>query len=351
MLIRILLYPFALLYGIVVSLRFWLYHTQILRSISFDIPVISVGNLSAGGTGKTPHIEYMIRLLRQYLPVGVLSRGYKRKTTGFQLVQTQDSALASGDEPLLIKKKYPDIAVAVGESRIEAIPQLLSRHPELKTLLLDDAYQHLALKPGLSILLTEYGAPFTKDHLMPAGRLREWRSGYKRADIIIVTKCPPVLDDATRTKMLNEIQPQPHQQVYFSYYQYGTPYALFQSGVSLEQMGDTDIFLVCGIARTDYLTDYLAEKAHSLKYLEFGDHHFFSNHDIARISAIYKNIESDRKVILTTEKDAVRLLAHRKYLLHHQIPLFVQPIQVAFHGGDGERFDEDIRQFLLQFKV
>lgn len=348
---RILLSPLAFLYGLVVTLRLQLYRWRVLRSSSFDLPVITVGNLSAGGTGKTPHVEYLIRLLKEHIPVGVLSRGYMRKTSGFHIVDTNELATSAGDEPLLLKKKYPDITVAVGESRVDGIPLMLAKHPELKTILLDDAYQHLALKPGLSILLTEYNDPFTRDYLLPAGRLREWRSGYERANIIIVTKCPTVLDPAEKAKLIAEISPLPHQKVYFSYYEYGTPYAPFQQGATLSLSQALDAFLVCGIAKTDYMTDYLADQVRSLKYLEFEDHHFFSNHDIARVMAIFKNIESDNKIILTTEKDAVRFQLHQQYIRQTKMPLFVLPIRVRFHDEDGLQFDEDIRNFLLNFKV
>lgn len=348
---KILLSPLAFLYGLVVTLRLQLYRWRVLRSSSFDLPVITVGNLSAGGTGKTPHVEYLIRLLKEHIPVGVLSRGYMRKTSGFHVVDINELATSAGDEPLLLKKKYPDITVAVGESRVDGIPLMLAKHPELKTILLDDAYQHLALKPGLSVLLTEYNDPFTRDHLLPAGRLREWRSGYERANIIIVTKCPTVLDRAEKAKLIAEISPLPHQRVYFSYYEYGTPYAPFQQGATLSLSQALDVFLVCGIAKTDYMTDYLADQVRLLKYLEFEDHHFFSNHDIARVMAIFKNIESDNKIILTTEKDAVRFQLHQQYIRQTKMPLFVLPIRVRFHDEDGPHFDEDIRNFLLNFKV
>lgn len=351
MLIKLLLSPLALLYGLIVSLRLQLYRWKILRSTAFDLPVISVGNLSAGGTGKTPHIEYLIRLLKEHIPVGVLSRGYMRKTSGFHIVESNETATSAGDEPLLLKKKHPDITVAVGESRIEGIPLMLAKHPEIKTILLDDAYQHLGLTPGLNILLTEYNDPFTKDYLLPAGRLREWRSGYERADIIIVTKCPVELKPADKAKMIAEISPLPHQRIYFSYYEYGTPYAPFQQGASLSLSQELDVFLVCGIAKTDYMTDYLVDQVGVLKYLEFEDHHFFSNHDIGRVMAIFKNIESANKIILTTEKDAVRFQLHRQYIHQTKMPLFVLPIRVRFHDGDGSLFDEDIRNFLLNFIV
>ena len=185
----ILLSPFALVYGVAMSIRRFLYETKLMRSSQFDVPTISVGNLSTGGTGKTPHIEYLIRLLQPYINVSVLSRGYKRKTEGFRMVQVDNTVLEVGDEPLQFKLKYPSVPIAVSERRAYAIPQMLYRHPDIQTILLDDAFQHLAVAPYFNILLTEYNFPFNKDFLLPAGRLRDWRKTAAKANVIVVTKC------------------------------------------------------------------------------------------------------------------------------------------------------------------
>lgn len=192
-LIKILLAPFALLYGLTVLVRNGLYQIGFFKSIRFSFPVISIGNLSVGGTGKTPHIEYFIQHLQEYVRIGVLSRGYGRNTRGYRLVQTNDHAELSGDEPVQIKRKFPDTAVAVSENRALGIPQLLKTNPEVQLILLDDAYQHRAIRPALSILLTDYNRPYYQDFLLPVGRLREWRGGARRADAIVVTKCPLTL--------------------------------------------------------------------------------------------------------------------------------------------------------------
>jgi tetraacyldisaccharide 4'-kinase len=189
-LFKILMAPFSLLYGIGVSLRNTFYKTGVLKSISFNLPIISVGNLSVGGAGKTPHIEYLIRLLKDYLNVATVSRGYKRKTKGFLFVKPKMNAEQVGDEPLQFKRKFQDVAVTVSESRTFAIPEILGEHPDTQVVLLDDAFQHRSIKPGLNILLTEFSKPFTKDFLLPSGRLREWRSAYQRADVVVVSKCP-----------------------------------------------------------------------------------------------------------------------------------------------------------------
>ena len=349
--IKILLAPFSLLYGLGVSLRDFFYRKGLLKGISFNLPVISVGNLSVGGAGKTPHIEYLIRSLKDYLNIATLSRGYKRKTRGFHYVQPQLTAEQIGDEPLQFKRKFPNITVTVCESRTFAIPQIISDHPDTQVVLLDDAFQHRSVQPGLNILLTEYNYPFTKDYLLPSGRLREWRSAYQRADIIIISKCPAQLSEADRDRMLKEIKPFPHQRVYFSYYDYFRPYYIFNSRYVLEWQPDMELLLICAIARTDYLVDYLEEQVKTVRILEYEDHHHFTNYDVGHLKANFDRMEAEKKVIITTEKDAMRLEAHKKYLTDHRLPIFALPVQVKFHFDDQERFDQDVKEFLLNFKV
>ncbi|RME96755.1 MAG: tetraacyldisaccharide 4'-kinase, partial [Bacteroidetes bacterium] len=226
-LFRILLAPFSLLYGLAVSLRNAFYRAGLLKSMRFSVPVISVGNLSVGGAGKTPHIEYLIRLLREHIQVATLSRGYSRKTRGFLTVERQHNAEQVGDEPLQFKRKFPDIGVYVAEDRAFAIPQIMAAQPDTQLILLDDAFQHRAVLPGLNILLTEYDNLFTRDYLLPAGRLREWRSAYERADVIVVSKCPPDLTQTDARRIRVEINPLPHQKIFFSYYAYQVPYYQF----------------------------------------------------------------------------------------------------------------------------
>lgn len=350
LLVRILLAPFSLLYGIGVSLRDFFYERGLLKASKFDLPVISVGNLSLGGAGKTPHIEYLIRLLAPYINTATLSRGYKRKTKGYIKVERSSNALLVGDEPLQFARKFNDLFVAVGESRTFAIPEMLMQKPNLQVILLDDAFQHRAIDPGLNVLLTEYSLPFTKDYLMPAGRLREWRSSYKRADIMIVSKCPPEITQAEKESFIEELNPLGHQKIYFSYYKYLQPYHLFNHEVKLDFTPDLEIILICAIAKTDYLVEHLEEIAWSVKSLEYEDHHYFSSFDISNLNGIYNNFEAENKVILTTEKDAMRLELHRKYIEDNNLPIFVLPVEVAFHFDEGEIFDTDVRDFLLNFK-
>jgi tetraacyldisaccharide 4'-kinase len=347
----ILLSPFALLYGAIVSIRAFLYRTRLLRSSRFDVPVISVGNLSTGGTGKTPHIEYLVRLLQPYINVSVLSRGYKRKSEGFRMVHPQDNVLDVGDEPLLFKLKYPSVPVAVSERRAYAIPQMLYRQPEIQTILLDDAFQHLAVTPYLNILLTEYRHPFTKDFLLPSGNLRDWRSTYKRSNIIVVTKCPFDMQLLDKQRFINEIKPLSHQKIFFSSYIYSKPYRLFDPSVFYSLDAETEVLLVCGIARTEYLLSYLASVVKSVTTLEFEDHRLFSNYDVAQFKRLYEGLSSRKKIIITTEKDATRLDLHRAFILENQLYIYVLPIEVDFLFDEKENFNFAITQALLDFKI
>jgi tetraacyldisaccharide 4'-kinase len=349
--IRVLLLPFALLYGLGVGLRNLLYRIGVLRSVKFDLPVVSVGNLTVGGTGKSPHIEYLLRWLTQYLEVAVLSRGYGRKTEGFRMVSTIDTANEVGDEPLQFKRKFPETPISVGESRSFGIPELVKRYPETQCILLDDAFQHLAVTPGLNIMLTEYNRPFTRDWLLPSGRLREWRHGYRRADIIIVTKCPGDLTEQQRQAMLYEIDPYPRQRVYFSRYHYGVPYNLQRRELQRPLDLNTDVLLVSAIANTDYLLKYLGETSHSVQTMEFEDHHYFAENEINDIARRFNRITGRDKIIITTEKDATRLELHADFFQKNNLPIYVLPIEVAFCDTDEIAFQADVKQVMLDFKV
>lgn len=349
--VKILLLPFSLLYGLGVSGRDFFYRTGMLKSVKFDLPIISVGNLSVGGAGKTPHIEYLIRLLKDYLNVATLSRGYGRKTQGYLVVQADATAEQVGDEPLQFKRKFPELTVTVAESRAFAIPRLLSELPETQVILLDDAFQHRSVTPGLNILLTEYSHPFTKDWLLPSGRLREWRTAYKRADLMVVTKCPKNLHLPEREQFIQKIKPFPHQRVFFSYYDYGQPYFIFnpQLGATLQE--DWQAVVICAIARTDYLMQYLQEKVEQVTLLEFADHHYFNQDDMLELKRSFDQLSGQKKIIITTEKDAMRLELHYKFLRENQLPVFAIPVQVQFHFGEADQFDQRVKDFLLNFQV
>ncbi len=348
---RVLMSPFALLYGGIVKMRQLSYQLQLLRSSRFDVPTIVVGNLSTGGVGKSPHIEYLIRLLEPYINVAVLSRGYKRKTEGFRLVQPENTALEVGDEPLQFKRKYPSVPVAVGERRAYAIPQMLYQHPDIQTILLDDAFQHLAVQPYLNVLVTEYSRPYTKDYILPMGNLREGRSGAERADIIIVSKCPTDMQEAEKQSFIKDINPYSLQKVFFSYYDYATPNHIFDPSVKFELDAETEVLLVTGIARVDYLVENLSQRVKAVTTLAFEDHRIFSNYDVAHVKTLFDQMTGRKKVILTTEKDATRLELHKDYIVDNQLNIFAIPVEVKFLFDEQAAFDEEIKQRLLDFKI
>ncbi|MEL7376139.1 MAG: tetraacyldisaccharide 4'-kinase, partial [Bacteroidota bacterium] len=347
--IKLLLAPFSILYGFGVSLRNWAYRTGWLKSISFNLPVISVGNLSVGGAGKTPHVEYLVRKLLPYLNIATLSRGYRRKSRGFLIVNQRHNAEQVGDEPLQYFRKFPELTVTVAEERALAIPQIVSARPDLQLVILDDAFQHRAVRPGLNILLTQFAKPFTQDFLLPSGRLREWRTAYHRADTIIVTKCPPDLNQEQADALRREIDPQAGQSLFFSYYDYGQAYYVLDSRYRLKLDDEVDILLLCAIANTEYLISYLNSQARSVYSLEYEDHHYFTHQDMGNLASRFKQLDSRKKAIITTEKDASRLELHRKFIRDQRLPIFVLPVQVKFHFEEEEKFDGELRDFLLNF--
>lgn len=350
-LFKVLLSPFSFLYGLGVGLRNQFYSWNLLKGVEFNLPVISVGNLSVGGAGKTPHIEYLVRLLKEYLEVATLSRGYKRKTKGYLMVHPKMNAEQVGDEPLQFKRKFQDVTVAVSESRALGIPLLVSDKPETQVVLLDDAFQHRSVKPGLNIMLTEFSHPFTRDYLLPSGRLREWRSAYQRADVIVVSKCPREVSEAEKVAMIEEIKPLEHQQIYFSYYDYAKPYYIFDPRYVAQLAPDVDVLLICAIARTEYLSSYLDSQANHVSVLEYEDHHFFTKYDVARLKEHFDRMESSKKIIITTEKDAMRLEMHYPYIKENKMPIFAIPVEVKFHFEEGPKFNHQVKQYLLDFKV
>ena len=345
--IRILLFPFSLAYALVVTIRNWCFDKKIFPSTSFNLPIICVGNLAAGGTGKSPMVELLIRLLKDRYAIAVLSRGYKRKTRGYALANASTTALDIGDEPMQFHSKFPDVAVAVGEERIVAIPQLLHDRPETKAIILDDAFQHRAVRAGLNVLLTDCSNLFTRDWWLPSGDLRDAPSGYRRADIIVVTKCPEDLSDDQRRAIATEIDPQPHQQIFFSAIRYGTPYHITRqtAGVIDEEV---EVLLVTGIANPAPLKRWLNEHSRTYYEMAYSDHHIFSIDDLRAVTRRFEGITAEKKLILTTEKDAVRLIKFRQEL--EGWPIYVLPIAPKFLFGDEGRFGDVIFQFIKEFK-
>lgn len=350
--LSILAAPLAAVFGLIVEIRLLLYRTGVLKRSSFSIPTISVGNLSVGGAGKTPHTEYLVRTLQEYVNVGTLSRGYGRKTSGFRMVNATDTARDVGDEPLQLKRKFPNAAITVGEDRVFGISNLLQYAPRTQTVILDDAFQNLAVKPAINLLLTEFDRPYWTDSLMPSGRLREWRTGADRADAIVITKCPDDLTDEQRKDVIEAMEARPHQRIFFSKYGYGQPW-LFQDPRYSTQLGpDWDVLLVTAIARVDYLKQHLEAHVGEVHDVSFGDHHDFTKRDIGRINRLFKEIENPKKIILTTEKDAMRLYAHEPYLRENKLPIFALPALVQFFPeAPGQDFDSYIRNRLLSFRA
>ena len=343
-LIRFLLYPIALLYGLAVWLRNRLYDTGFSSSIQFNVPVISVGNLSVGGTGKTPHVEYLIRLLQYQYRVATMSRGYKRSTQGFILADENSHALKIGDEPMQYHIGFPEVVVSVAEERMTGIPQLLQRRPDVDVIILDDAFQHRSVKAGLNILITDFSKPFYKDFILPYGRLREGRSAYKRADVIIVSKCPPELSKEAANSIKANINPLPEQEVFFSTISYRPAYELF----SHEELyiSGKNIVLVCCIARPEPLVNYIKTVANEVHVLSYPDHHYFGSKNLEEIQAAYNTWDVRDKIILTTEKDATRLLLHHDALRTMNLTFAVLPIEVEILFGAGPIFNEKVQGYV-----
>lgn len=345
---RILLLPFALLFGIVVIVRNWLYNKNILKSTSFGLPLICVGNLSVGGTGKSPMVEFLVLHLKGRFKVATLSRGYKRKTKGYALANETTTAIEIGDEPLQFYKKFPDVPVAIGEERIVAIPQLLHDRPGTQVVILDDAFQHRAINAGLNILLTDYGNLFTRDFYLPTGDLRDAKSSYKRAQIIVVTKCKSSLSIEEKASIQREITPQPHQKLFFTYIAYGVPYHITHKHF-FHFDESTEVLLVTGIANPRPLKTFLEERIHTYYMMHYNDHHIFSIDDWKDIKKRFASMDAERKIILTTEKDAMRLLKFAAEI--DGMPFYVMPIEHKFLFNEEQAFVQEVQQFIQHFKI
>lgn len=345
--LKYLTLPFAILYGIVVFIRNKFYDWEIFTSIAFDLPVICVGNITVGGTGKSPHIEYLIELLSSTYHVATLSRGYRRHSRGFRLADIHSNARDIGDEPYQFKSKYPLIDVCVAEERMTAIPQLLQLRPQLQVILLDDAFQHRTVKPGLNILLTDYERRYTKDFILPFGLLRESRTASARANIIIVSKCPPNISQDEKQKLIIEINPLPSQQVFFSSIEYKSIYSLTNNDIHFSK--DTDVLLVTGIANPTPLFEKLSKEFNKVYTLSFKDHHYFTFDDLNEINDAFEHINNKNKIIITTEKDASRLMLLKERIAELKWPLFAQSIGIRFLFDDQQPFNTDVQQFVQKY--
>lgn len=347
-LLKPLLYPISLLYGAIMWLRNKLYDTGFMSSIQFSVPVISVGNLSTGGTGKTPHIEYLIRLLQYEYRVATMSRGYKRNTTGFFLAGDTTNARSIGDEPMQFHRKFPEVVVSVCEDRMTGIPRLLGERPEVEVILLDDAFQHRSVRPGLNILIIDFAKPFYKDFILPFGSLRESRKAYRRADVIVVSKCPPRLERSVQQEMIRRIAPLSHQQVFFSAIAYDTPVDFF-TGEPFPLSAGNHIVMVSGIAKPEPMLEHLRQQVADVHLLRYPDHHYFTANNLEEIRQTHDNWAVSEKVILTTEKDATRLAMHRDTLQEWGVRIAVLPITVQLLQ-DGPVFDQRVKDYIIKEK-
>ncbi len=340
-LLRKLLFPFAILYGWITSIRNFLFDKGILKSYSFDLPIIAVGNLSVGGTGKTPQIEYLIRLLSIHYKVATLSRGYKRESKGFILAQSNANAKIIGDEPFQFFEKFKQIQVAVDADRKNGIEQLLLQPEKPEVILLDDAFQHRKVKAGFYILLTSFGDLYSDDFMLPTGNLRESRSGAKRANVIIITKCPADLSHEEQKEIRNRLKVASNQEVYFTSTAYDSFVYSGKSKKHVNEIQSVAKVLIAGIAKPEPFFNHL--KNADDVCLTFPDHHHFTEKDLLQIKKIAKDT-----IIITTEKDFVRL---KESLPTKQ--LYYLPIESSFLSGphsealeQGEHFNKTIIEYV-----
>ncbi len=347
--------PLSWIYGLGVGIRNYLFDIGVLKQRAFDIPVISVGNITVGGSGKTPHVEYLVRLLKDLVKVGVLSRGYKRKTRGYLLADENTTASDIGDEPCQMKRKFPDVYVAVDKKRCEGIDRLTTdaETSDVDVILLDDAFQHRYVRPGINILLVDYHRMIIYDKLLPAGRLRESMRGKNRADIVVVTKCPKDLKPMEFRVLSKALNLFPYQELFFTTIDYGQPQPLFAEGKGEERPGQDvwapmngrNVMLLTGIASPKQMLLDLKPHCASVTPMAFGDHHNFKPKDVQRINETFATM-AEPKVIITTEKDSTRLTGMDGLSDEVRRALLVLPIEVSFMSDQQEIFNAKIISYV-----
>jgi tetraacyldisaccharide 4'-kinase len=353
---RILLYPLALIYGVITGIKNFLYDVAVLPSVEFRQPVICVGNITVGGTGKTPHTEYLAGLLKENFRVAVLSRGYKRKSRGFRIVTPASTVAESGDEPLQISRKYPDIIVAVDRNRVNGVRRIMETKPDTEVIILDDAFQHRRITPGFSILLSDFNRPIISDHMLPYGNLRESISNIRRADIILVTKSPFNISPIQRRLIVKEINKAPYQNLYFTAIKYNTPVPLFDTNEvstsipDLKNLNGTGIVLITGIANPGPLKEYLQETAEELIHIPFPDHYVYREKDLDAFYSAYDRLKPSLKYVLTTEKDSVRLKEFINIAEPVRSALYHIPVGIDFLNDDSAEFDKLIIDYVRKNK-
>ncbi|MCH5308112.1 MAG: tetraacyldisaccharide 4'-kinase [Prevotella sp.] len=343
------LLPLSWLYGVGVNVRNTLFNMGVLKSRAFDVPVISVGNITVGGTGKTPHVEYLIRLLQDRCRVAVLSRGYKRSSKGYVKATLQTTMSEIGDEPYQMKRKFPKIAVAVDKDRCRGIDQLVTEDKSLDVVLLDDAFQHRYVKPGINILLVDYHRLIIYDELLPAGRLREPLDGKDRADIVIVTKCPKELKPMEYRVITKAMNLFPYQQLYFTTINYEEtlrPVFNDQNGTKdLKDLKDSHILLLTGIGSPEQISHDLASLSSHITPMTFADHHLFKQKDVEAINKTF-DAQPSPNIIITTEKDAIRLQQAQGLSDKVRANLYYLPISIGFMLEQGDSFNNYIINYV-----
>ncbi len=349
--LKVLLSPLSAIYGTGVLLRNTCFRWGIFRGREFPFPVISVGNITVGGTGKTPHVEYLVSLLRERFSLAVLSRGYKRKSRGFAVVSTESHVDEVGDEPLQIKRKYPDVAVAVDGNRVRGIEKLCRYSGRMQAVLLDDAFQHRWVRPGISILLTDYSRPLKDDMLLPAGSLREFVSAKKRATIVIVTKCPPDMKPIDRRIIMTDLNLFPWQALFFTTFSYGDPQPVFSETVPFPEREKirsekAGILMVTGIVSPRPLRKHLRSISPMISQLRFPDHHRFGERDVARIKDAWNSLGNNLRMLITTEKDAARLRQTPGLGDELKRNMYYVPVTVRFIDDNGETFNKKIIDYV-----
>ncbi|EFV05058.1 MAG: tetraacyldisaccharide 4'-kinase [Prevotella salivae] len=344
------LIPLSWLYGIGVGFRNQLFNIGLLKQHDYDIPIISVGNITVGGAGKTPHVEYLIRLLKDKVKVAVLSRGYKRKTHGYVLANDSSTVTDIGDEPYQMKQKYQDVHIAVDKKRVDGIAHITgdAETNDTDVILLDDAFQHRYVKPGINILLVDYHRLIIYDKLLPAGRLREPQSGKNRADIVIITKCPKDLKPMEFRVLTKAMNLYPYQSLYFTTIEYESLTPLFakeKSTIEKEALEDKHVMLITGIASPKQIIIDLKPHVKEMTTLAFSDHHQFKSKDIMKINETFNAIKGE-KIIVTTEKDATRLEQLDGLSEEVKQNLYVLPIKVKFMINQEEEFNDKIIDYV-----
>jgi tetraacyldisaccharide 4'-kinase len=348
---NIFLYPVSLVFGLFTGIRNVLYNTGILPSVEFPFPVICVGNITVGGTGKTPHTEYITGLLRVNFKVATLSRGYKRRTSDFRIASASAQVRDIGDEPMQIFRNFPDVLVTVDRNRVNGVNRILQEYPETEVIILDDGFQHRRITPGYSVLLSDFERPIVRDHMLPYGNLRESKVNMRRADIILITKSPENISPIQRRLIVKEIDKSPYQNLYFTTFRYKPPVSVFEDRdeeiqPDISECAGCGIVLITGIANPQPLKEYLQKKFEEIIHLSFPDHYNFNEKDLLRIYSAYNDLKSTTRYLFTTEKDAVRLREFTNIAEPIRSAFFYIPIEIYFLNEDKDEFDNLIIDYV-----